>query len=376
VKKKQFVVNLLKYFLGIALLAWVVWRYWESPDAHLGDAIQATAGLPTHVAAWPEGHNPGLGDALGKPIHWQPLLAATAVYLLGILLTFYRWYVLVRAQDLPFTVLASVRLGLIGFFLSTFMPGSVGGDIIKAAFIAREQSRRTVAVATVLVDRAVGLCGLVWLVALIGGVAWFTGVLQQLAKPGPAVAALQTIVTAAIAITFGSFATWFAAGFVSDATAERLGKTIERLPKIGHPLAELWRALHLYRRREGSIAIALLLSMAGHVGFVLAFYFSALTLSPPEKIPTLGANFLIVPVGMMITAGFPAPGGVGGGEFAFGALYHMLGFQPAEGVLASLVQRVITWILGLIGYLVYLRMKPALQPLASTLPAQEATAAG
>ena len=38
-------------------------------------------------------------------------------------------------------------------------------------------------------------------------------------------------------------------------------------------------------------------------------------------------------------------------------------YPTANGVLGSLVQRVVTWSLGLLGYLVYLRMKPALKPL-------------
>jgi len=140
-----------------------------------------------------------------------------------------------------------------------------------------------------------------------------------------------------------------------------------RVPKIGGSFAELWRALHMYRQRGPSVALTLLMSMIGHVGFVLALYFSALTLTSEEDIPTVACHFLIVPVGMMVEAGVPSPGGVGGGEFIFGKLYEMAGKLAAAGVLASLVRRVITWTLGLIGYLVYWRMKPALQRVPAQL---------
>ena len=50
---------------------------------------------------------------------------------------------------------------------------------------------------------------------------------------------------------------------------------------------------------------------------------------------------------------------VGGGEFGYGKLYALLGRPAALGVLASLAQRLLTWVLGLAGYLLYLRMKPA-----------------
>jgi len=339
--KKPIVVNLLKYGLGLGLLAWVVWQYWDSTE-----------------------QRPGLAEAFKNPdaIDLVPLALAAAAYFVGVGITFCRWYVLVRAQGLPFTVAASIRLGLIGFYLSTFLPGSVGGDIIKAAFIAREQSRRTVAVATVVVDRFIGLCGLFWLVALVGGLAWLGGFMERVATDDLARDYLEMIVLIAIGLTAGSFALWFAAGFVSDEAAERFARGLERVPKIGFSLAELWRALHMYRQRGMNVAMTLLMSMVGHIGFVLSFYFAAQTLTPVDKIPTLAAHFLIVPVGMTFAAGFPSPGGVGGSEVGFGALYKMVGFAVAAGVLGSLVQRVITWTLGLLGYVVYLRMKPALQP--------------
>jgi glycosyltransferase 2 family protein len=343
--KKQLVVGVLKYGLGIGLLAWVIWNYWDGTD-----------------------DSPGLAQALQKPVAVFPLLLAACAYLTGILLTFYRWYVLVRAQGLPFTLAAAMRLGLIGFYLSTFLPGSVGGDIIKAAFIAREQSRRTVAVATVIVDRFIGLCGLFWLVAFVGGFAWLGGFMEEVARDAEAAAYLRMIVLLALGVMAGSFTVWFAAGFVSDEHAERFARGLERIPKLGGALAELWRALHLYRQQGKSVAFTLLISMVAHVGFVLTFYLAAQTLTPPREIPTMTAHFLIVPVGMIVEAGVPSPGGVGGGELIYGWLYKIMGFAVAAGVLGSLVRRVITWALGLLGYLVYLRMKPELPLAAAAAP--------
>src|SRR5207248_9297078 len=126
---------------------------------------------------------PGLKDVWeahilkGEPIHSDSLALAATLGLAAVLLTILRWYYLVRAQGLPFTVTNALRLGLVGFYFSIFLPGSVGGDIIKAAFIARGQSRRTVAVATVILDRVIALWGLLWFVASLGGVVWLPGAL-------------------------------------------------------------------------------------------------------------------------------------------------------------------------------------------------------
>jgi len=63
-----------------------------------------------------------------------------------------------------------------------------------------------------------------------------------------------------------------------------------------------------------------------------------------------------------VQALFPSPGGVGGGEFIFGWLYARVdpSMEPA-GVLASLGKLIIGWGLGLVGYFVYLRMRPCLR---------------
>ena len=133
------------------------------------------------------------------------------------LLTFFRWYILVRAQGLPFTPLSALRLGSIGFALSTFMPGSVGGDIIKAFAIAREQSRRTVGVATVILDRVIGLCGLFWLVTLLGSIMDFSGIHDEAALTPQARTVLRGILITAAALSFGSLVFWFVMGFFSEA---------------------------------------------------------------------------------------------------------------------------------------------------------------
>jgi uncharacterized protein (TIRG00374 family) len=343
VVNKQIFWTLFKCGLGIGLLAYVIWSNWSYPAP--GDP----------------GKTLGLVNVLDAEVHVLPLVLALAVCSASVLLTFVRWYILVRAQGLPFTLPNALRLGLIGYYLSTFLPGSVGGDIIKATYIAREQSRRTVAVATVLIDRAIGLVGLVWLVALVGGTFWATGYLGQIVISAEAGETLEFIVATAVALAGASVAFWFLLGFLPQRRADKFAWRLTKIPKVGHSVAEFWRAVWMYRCRGRSVAAALGLAMIGHVGFVLTYYLAALTLSRAADVPSLAVHFLIVPVGMAIQAGFPAPGGVGGGEVGFGELYRRVGKAFDKGVLTSLVQRVITWTLAFSGYLVYLRMRPALR---------------
>ncbi len=330
-------IGLAKYALGLGLLGLVIGLNWHPESDHGLAALWRK-----HVIE-------------GQPVNWLPLLLAACICVPAILLTFVRWYILVRAQELPFTLNNALRLGLIGNALNVLLPGSVGGDVVKAACIAREQDRRTVAVATVLIDRAVGLWGLMWLVVLLGGSFWALGWLQ-----GEAEQTLHSIVIIAGGLVAATVLVWLLLGVLPQRRADRFGRRLEGIPRIGHSAAEFWRAVWMYRRKSGSIVLALGLSLIGHVGFVLTFYFAAQTLYPPRDIPTLNQHFLVIPIGMAVEAGIPTPGGLGGGEALYTGLYEMMGKVPNAGLAGSLMKRMIYWAVAFVGYLVYLRMRPNL----------------
>lgn len=416
---RRLFINTCKYVIAFGLLAVVIWRNWgESmqvasrvvageppgnasaadtptfrgrvagyvPEQSITVVRSASSGRPgsetelainsrtqvtgdiqvgSEVAIWDV--PPGVGYVWrkhvmrGEPIHAQFLVLAVLVLSGAVLLTFTRWYILVRAVGLPFRLADALRLGLIGFFFNIFLPGSIGGDVIKAAFLAREQSRRTVAVATVIMDRAIALWGLIWFVAILGGIFWVGGLLD-----GDGGAECQFIVKAASGIVAVTLTLWLALGLLPQHRAERFAGRLERVRRVGGSLAELWRAVWMYRCRQKSVAAAMLISFVGFVGFILTFYFCVRTLFDPtdsaQRIPTVAEHFLIVPIGLVIQAMPLFPGGAGISQLGFGALYRWLGCTPAAGILGSVMQMVIAWTLGLAGYLFYLRMKPALQP--------------
>jgi uncharacterized protein (TIRG00374 family) len=338
---KQTLWNVGKYLLGFGLLVLVIWLNWAPKNGHgLQEQWQK------HVIE-------------GEPVHYQFLLLAFAIGLLSTLLTFVRWYVLVRAQGLPFTLADAVRLGAVGIFFNNYLPGGVGGDIIKAAFLARSQSRRTVAVATVVMDRAIALWALFWFVGLLGLAFWLLGMLRPDTNEAP-----RVIIIGSVAITAVSWLVWIILGLLSAKRAERFAGRLARLPKVGGSAAEFWRAVIMYRRQQWVVYLVMLMSWVGHAGFVLTFYFAVLTLWDPGNgpIPTLAEHFLLVPIGLVIQAmPLSPPGGLGLGEAGFGTLYYWFGYAADNGVVGMLVQRVINWALGLLGYGVYLRMKPTLR---------------
>jgi uncharacterized membrane protein YbhN (UPF0104 family) len=346
---KRIFLNVFKYLLAFGLLGYVIYSNWAPAGGQgLADVWQR------HVVE-------------RQPVHVGYLLGGFLVFSAALVLTILHWYVLVRAQDLPFRFRDALRLGLVGFFFSTFLPGSVGGDIVKAAVLVREQSRRTVAVATILMDRVIALWALFWFVAVLGGVFWAGGQLE-----GEAAAHSKVIVLAAAGVVAASAVVCLALALLPARRAERFAGRLARLPRVGGSAAEFWRAVWMYRCRPGSVALAMVISWAGFVGFVLSFYCWAHVLwdgKAGNPLPTLTQHFLLVPIGLIIMAMPLFPGGAGIGEAGFGGLYAWFHCKPAGGVLGTLVYRVNTWVLGLFGYLLYLRMRPGLRPAAAPAPA-------
>jgi uncharacterized membrane protein YbhN (UPF0104 family) len=360
--KRKTLLDVAKYLLAIGLLVWVVKSNWNPAPSPDGD-----------------GQSRGLGYVWqrhaveGEPIHAGYLIGGFAIYCAAVALTMFRWYLLVRALDLQLTIRDAYRYGLIGVFFNTFLPGAVGGDLIKAAVLARGQTRRTAAVATVIMDRVLALWALVWFVAILGSVFWACGLLQ-----GKAEAAASSIIVGALVTVGVTTAIWLLMGLLPDARAERFAERLEGLRFVGGPAAEMWRSAWMYRRRQKFVALVMLLSWVGQVGFVLAFYCCANALWSPEigSVPSLTQHFVLVPLGLVMQAIIPTPGGAGGGEWGFGALYLLFGASEATGVLGSLVQRVFAWVLGLVGYVVYLWVRPAaaVAPQAEEAPAPQAVA--
>ena len=326
-----------KYALGLALLSYVIF----DNRVKLAEALTQ----PWNLGAW----------------------VLTAVFVaLSATTTFVRWYVLVRAQELPFTLRDALRIGMIAYFFNAVLPSAIGGDLVKAVALARKQSRRTVAVATVLADRIVGLWAIIWLVSGLG--AFYSLVNPELLRSHEWLAG---IVRTTWIVLGASVAAWIVVGFLPAERAVRFASRLERLPRIGGSVAEAWRAVWMYRNKPQAIAMALGLSFVSQMLYVLCFHHAAQVFagSAAAQVPSLSEHSLIVPLGMIVQAIFPAPGGIGGGEFAFGKMYAQLRGHEYEylGVFGMMALRVTTWAVGFAGYLVGTQTRPSPPPAGETI---------
>src|SRR5438067_1154711 len=84
---------------------------------------------------------------------------------------------------------------------------------------------------------------------------------------GEGAATSKLVVRVALAIVAASVVVWLLLGLLPAQRAERFAERLTRLPRVGGSAAEFWRAVWMYRCRQGSVALALLISWAGHVNF-------------------------------------------------------------------------------------------------------------
>lgn len=77
-----------------------------------------------------------------------------------------RWWLLMRARKLSAPWLRTLRLVYIGAFSNFLLPGTEGGDVVKAWGAAKGTDRRVDAIMSVVFDRITGLVGLAILAAV------------------------------------------------------------------------------------------------------------------------------------------------------------------------------------------------------------------
>jgi uncharacterized protein (TIRG00374 family) len=270
------------------------------------------------------------------------------IVLIVVVVSFLRWYLLVRALGLPFQVHEAMRLGFLGYLFNFVSLGSVGGDLLKAVLLARSRpGRRTEAVATVAVDRGLGMLALL-------AVASVAILAQGLQHVDPATA-MGTLVRSTLACTaLGALAVTMAASrrVASSGPIHRLFE----LPLVGPTIRRLFKAAGVYRATYGVVLIAFGMSVVIHVLLAAALWLVARSL--PGDPPSLARHLVIVPLAMVAGA-VPLPmAGLGALEVGLEYLYRFNSENPdlvrGQGLIVALVYRLITLVVAALGMMYYL----------------------
>ena len=103
---------------------------------------------------------------IAKRASLADLVGALLLYLVMISVASWRWWLLARAQHLRVPFRSLMASYLVATFFNNFLPSNIGGDVVRIRDTARPAGSKTLATTIVLIDRVIGLMGLVFVAAV------------------------------------------------------------------------------------------------------------------------------------------------------------------------------------------------------------------
>jgi hypothetical protein len=282
----------------------------------------------------------------GASLPW--VLAAEGLHGFGVLVSTWRWRILLRAQGAdasPGFLAASLMTGV---FFNNFLPSTVGGDVMRARDTAPHAGSLARAATVVLVERVSGVfaLGVVALAAPLFGLAFGRG------AQGAAVWGTVGLLVAGFALS---------CLLLRPATLDRVRVRLERFiaahgatpGPVARALASADRileTLEVFARNPGVMRSTFLLAILLQSNVILHYWCIGQALALPVPLP---AYFLIGPVAGVVLLLPVSINGIGAREAVFALLLGAFGVAVAEAVAFSWLVYALLLLNGVIGGVVY-----------------------
>ncbi|MCB9524964.1 MAG: flippase-like domain-containing protein [Myxococcales bacterium] len=256
------------------------------------------------VLAWWLLSSGGLGELVGA-VRRIPLVAwlgAVALVCTAIALSTWRWRMLMRAFGAtaipPLGTL--VRLVFVGMFYNNFVPGTVGGDLVRGVVSRRCFAEPAASLVVVLLDRVIGLSalGVIFLASVPFG--------PRLIDPAQAAPWIAALIGVGVI------------GLVGARMSGLLARWWQRVPTV---------------RAPRQLLSAFGLSFVCHAFTLSAFVVLALGLALPVSV---GELLVVIPLGLVASIVPIAIAGIGPREAALVGLMGLVGVEKAPALALSL----------------------------------------
>jgi uncharacterized membrane protein YbhN (UPF0104 family) len=270
------------------------------------------------------------------------LAIALVVYFANVVAAVWRWDLLLTVQRVRMRKSALLGSFLVALFFNNFLPSNIGGDVIRIRDSAKAAGSKTLATIVILVDRVIGLMGLVFIAALgatVGAAA---------AGHGPA----------------PIWPSWLWAGFFLAAMVSApavlapagLGRLLQPLavfhPEwVGDRIDGLTGALARFRQRPGALASCFLGALVVQAS-VVVFYVTVAFALHVDITPWDLA--VIVPLSFIVQMLPVSLNGFGVREATFLLYFTRLGLPKESALLLSLVATAVAMLFSLSGAAVYI----------------------
>ena len=266
--------------------------------------------------------DPAAIAAAASSADWRWMLAAVGLVVIDRTLMAWRWISLLRpvSRDGGPPLGALMRVFFVSTFVGTFLPTSVGSDAVRAYGIMQHQVAGSTAVASVVLDRALGIVSMLLLglgSALLLPAGAPPGVFVILALGGAASLALAAVI------------------FVEP--AGRAALAVSRmapagpLRRIGERMVE---AIRVYRHHHGTLVGVLAASVGVQVLRVLQAWGLGRALGVAAPIEFY---FVAIPVILLIMLLPVTVSGLGTGQAAFLWIFGTIGVPRPEAFALSIL---------------------------------------
>ncbi len=314
---KSTILTVLKFFFGFGLIAWMI--------------INGMLDLSSL-------------SILAKPVY---LIISVLLVFLTIIINNIRWTLLLKMKQFQLTIRQTLPLSLIGVFFNFALPSGVGGDVVKGYYLLKKcPGRKTVAATTLLMDRLMGMYGMVLVSVTIIFIEYST--IRSI--PG-----LYILSIAVIGLFFFMSAFFAMAFSVSIKEHPFINFLFNSIPGRSI-LQNIYDSIHSYRNNPIVLIQSLTLSFC--LQFVIIFFvwfFAGITEAP--EVP-FSVYMFIVPLGLISIALPISPAGVGVGQASLYYLYKSYtGIDNQIGPNAFTAFQIILLCWGLVGAYFYVTRK-------------------
>jgi hypothetical protein len=278
-----------------------------------------------------------LAESLKNIDLWY-LAAAFLAYLIVNAFCNWRWQILLAARGIRAGYWRLFRYFLNGLFFGNFLPTTVGGDLARAYLVVDDCNKKSEALASVLVDRFIGLFGVI-ITGIVG--------LILVAKTGQEVGLLKGMVVGIAA------ALLFVILFLNKSLVKKF-RWILKLPlieKAEHHLIDFYHSLYAYRTHKKEVLWAFILSLLVQLFVVFTAYFIALSLNITISIIPF---FLYMPVIGAVSMIPLSVNGWGLQEGAFIVFFGRAGLSHPQALSLGFVYHLVSVGISLLGGLLWL----------------------
>jgi len=273
---------------------------------------------------------------------WRLALLAIVIFAPVPFLCAFRLVWMLAIQEVRLSLWNSVKFSFAGNFFNFALPGTTGGDLVKAYYVSRYTHRKTEAVTTVFLDRVVGLLGLMIVASSTFVLAW--------SRIGWDPAYRNRLAAGMAFVWLGLLAGCLVVFSRRLRHAVGLPQLAARLP-AAEQLLRIGRTTVAMRQRKGLVLLSLLATISLQLLVVVSAYVMSLALGMRGG---FALYFVCVPIGFLIAAvPIAPPQAIGVMEWAYIIFFAHGGLNPKSAAFAfALANRVIQLVWSLPGVLV------------------------